>query len=167
MDNYSADLRLENCVAPSLGDFYLISFEIGPDILYLLLASYTLYDHGKAIVKTNKFLLLSWSLQAIINISLVSYDYHEKGEPGLWTFETQKLYVLLDVINEFNSIVFLLIIFRLKILQIYMDSENSSKEDIERKLDKLQKIRRGYIIFYVIVILNLFVYKHIDQIFRV
>lgn len=48
-----------------------------------------------------------------------------------------------------------------------MDSENRSKEDIERKLDKLQKIRRGYITFYVIVILNLFVYKHIDQIFSV
>ena len=74
--------------------------------------------YRKLIVKTNLFLLFSWTVEAIWRFYLEVYLWQDDFKVMQWIF-----YLAL---SEINYLIFLFIVFRLKSVELYMVEENNT-----------------------------------------
>ena len=51
------------------------------------------------------------------------------------------------ILTELNFLLFILVMFRLKTLQLYMDSVITTEEELNNSLTQLKFIRRAFLIF--------------------
>ena len=91
----------------------------------------------------NKFLLVSWTLQAIVGIGYVVIDYRQIDEYATQTYFYWVLVIWFDV----NFFVLFYTFLKIKVVQIYLDYENT-----EEMLAKKLKLHEMFSIFLALVL---------------
>ena len=100
---------------------------IGKAVIYLVLATITFCQYRDIIVKTNRFLLFSWSIEAVICLTFGIVFWFELP---IASALMKKVGFVYFVIRQMNTILFFGVIFRLKSIQIYIMDKSSEKENI-------------------------------------
>lgn len=114
---------------------------------YLAFMGYTLRKYSASIVKLNKFLMWSWTVEVIARLVLAFLDYYNVDYTTVVIF-------IWTALTQINFIIFLIVIFRLKALHIYMDVANKTEIDIKQKLKRLKIIRGVYITLYALIVMS-------------
>jgi hypothetical protein len=107
--------RLEACKWLDPTAIYSLTISVLPSLIYIGLMPYTLWKHGKVIVQINKCLLISWFVEAIIAIIATLSNYYRNTHTES-AFDDAFYWIIWDLLDEVNFVIFLQIIFRLKTL---------------------------------------------------
>lgn len=124
-----------------------LAFTIASSVPYIFFVIMTVCRYRTNLIRINRCLLYSWAVESIFRIILGILNYVYS------TF----LYVpdlFFQPLDYANTVVFVLIIFRLKAVEIYMDENNKTADDISRELTRLRNIRLVYGIAFAVTLFD-------------
>lgn len=122
-----------------------LNLEVVVAILYFPPFIYMFRTHGKMITGVNRFLLICWAIESFILLFVTISGYYDAS----WEYGTQMFYW---VTSEALFMLFVALMFKLKKLQIYMDKENTSSEQIRTQLNRLHFLAFLYAVWYMIIV---------------
>ena len=96
-----------------------------PTITFLCLVALTIKKYSKSIIRMNKCLLISWTVEAVYRFALTLMNYFGVTKSFAELYELPTLLALILYAMSFiNSLVSIVVFFKLKSMQIYLDSDN-------------------------------------------
>jgi hypothetical protein len=115
---------------------------IATSLVYFILFFLVFLKHGEHIVKLNKILLISWFVEAVLSVAVTTFSLNH----GIKSMNGGIFFNIWTLVSTLNFILFIYIMFWLKSIQIYMDKENRTGQEIREKLSRLKTIRKIYCI---------------------
>ena len=112
-------------------------------LTYFFFTGLLFYKHGANIQKVNKFLLINWIIERCFYLILVSTkEIKELGFERLTKIIMSPWFSFsYFILSNLNYLVLYFTLFRLKIMQVYMDPKSKSEAMIKAKLLRLQLFR--------------------------